>query len=134
MDLLILSLGGLVFGLLLSFIWDFFEKRYLLQKTKSEGDIILQEAQEKSETLLDHIKSQAEQKKEQVFKKFEPEIEDKKKSIRQLQSKMDIKTYKLSLKEKEKEKKTKNIKKQLSYLQKDTSELKNQIQSTNKEI
>lgn len=134
MDLLILSLGGLVFGLLLSFIWDFFEKRYLLQKTKSEGDIILQEAQEKSETLLDHIKSQAEQKKEQVFKKFEPEIEDKKKSIRQLQSKMDIKTYKLSLKEKEKEKKTKNIKKQLSYLQKDTSELKNQIQSTNKEL
>ncbi len=116
MNLLLIILGGILFGFLLSIIWNFFERRYMFQKTKTEGEHILQESQEKSEALLDKVRLDYERKKQKVFKNFEKENEGYQKNIKELQSKIDKKSHKLNLLSKEQKRDEQILRKELSEL------------------
>lgn len=134
MSFLILTLQGIVFGLFLAFVWDYFERKYLLQKTKSEGDLLIQEAQEKSETLLDSVKSQIEGKKHQFLQEFQPEKDSLQKKIQNLQSSVDKKTYKTNFKHENLDRNKKILNNNLSKVQKEISKFKQSAEAMEKNL
>ncbi len=134
MNLLFIILCGIFFGLLLSIVWDFFERRYLFQKTKTESEHILQESQEKSETLLDKIRQSCEIKRQEMFKGFEKEREKYQKKIQEIQSKVDKKSHKLTLLFKEQKKNKQIIKKELSNLKNKREWTQQQKEQINKKF
>ena len=131
---LFIIFSGIIFGFLLSIVWDFFEKRYLLQKTKTEGDHILQESQEKSEIILDKIKMDCESKKQTAFKKFEKEQEEYRKKIQTIQSQVDKKLYQFKFLSKDYDKNKSIVDKQFSILQKQKKTIEKEKHHTQKDF
>lgn len=93
--------GGLAVGLCLSLFWNYLEKRVLLRKTRTEGEHILQEAQEKADSLFEKHQGEFNAVREEKLSRFEKEREQRTKGIQELQSKVDKSLHQLKLKKKE---------------------------------
>ena len=69
---------GLSVGLLLTFIWDSLEKRIMMRKARIEGEHILQEAQERTDILLEKRQKEVHGIQEEKLHTFEREKEKNK--------------------------------------------------------
>ena len=97
----------------------------VLRKTRMEGEHILQEAQEKTDSRFEKHKAEFNAVQEKKLSRFEQEKEEQVKSIQELQSKVDKKFHQLKLKKKEREMAFNRFNKNIQQVQ---QEEKNNIQ------
>ena len=109
-DLSYLFIAGLPFGLLTALIWNHFEKRLTLQKTKTEGEHILQTVKEQTEALLETHQKEFNLFQQKKLSTFEDEKEDLSLNLKNLQIKVDKRAHQLKLKSKERKTLFNNIK------------------------
>ncbi|MCY4321844.1 MAG: HDIG domain-containing protein [Bdellovibrionaceae bacterium] len=115
--------AGLVFGLLLTVIWDYLEKRILLRKTKIQADQIIQEAQVKKEDHFRYIKKESLFDFDKRISEFEKEKEKILLNFRKVQSQIDKKRNELDLKQKENSWKIKEWNKNIDIFKKEITNL-----------
>lgn len=101
-ELFFIFIAGLPFGLLMALIWDHLEKKIILQKTKTEGEHILQTAKEKTDTLFENQKKDFNNIQEKKLNICEKEKEELVLNIQNLQAIIDKRVHQLILKNKEK--------------------------------
>ena len=101
-ELFYIFIAGLPIGLFLALFWDHFEKRLTFQKTKIEGEHILQEAQEKADTVFEQHQKEFNSFQEKNLQPFEKEMEMRKFKLKELQVQTDKRTHLLKLKKQEK--------------------------------
>ena len=120
--LIIIGLCGLLAGLVLALIADHSENRKLIQKTKTEAEIIVHEAQDRREALFQKTDEKFNQYKKTVLSRFERKREHYEKNLQDLQSRVDTQNHQLRLKKREQN----NI---LAIITEETSQLKNSHRS-----
>ena len=111
-EIFYIFLMGLIFGLLLTVIWDFLEKRVLLRKSKIEAKHLVQEAEERME---DHLSEQTKKSRlvnEQKLSEFEKEKKALQVSFQTIQSEIDLKKTQISIENRENSRKIKSRKKE----------------------
>lgn len=126
-DLFYIFVSGLPFGFLVIFIWNHFEKNLTLQKTKTEGEHILQTAKEQAETTLEKQKKEFNLLSQNKLQTFEKEKEGLVENIKKLQINMDKKIHQLKLKRKETSQLLYKIKNHISQMQQARENNKKQI-------
>ena len=100
-DVFFIFISGLPFGLFVIFIWNHFEKKLTLQKTKTEGEHILQMAKEEAESIFEKHKKDFHLLNQKKIQTFEKEQEILKDTIKNLQIHIDKKTHQFKLKRQE---------------------------------
>ena len=120
-----LFMAGLAIGLLLAMVWDYLEERAFLRKAKTEGEHILQEAQEKVDASFEKHQKDFNSSQEKKLRFFEREKEKRNFNLQELQSKVDKETHQLKLKDKERERFIDKIKKDLYRIQQEEADNKN---------
>ena len=101
--LIIIGLYGLAVGLVLAVIADFLENKKLIQKTKVEANIIVQEALDKQEALFQKTDENFNRHKKITLSRFDQIQEQNEKNFRELKSRVDRKNHRSRLKKRERE-------------------------------
>ena len=115
-EIFYIFIGGLFIGLCPALFWDYLEKRVILRKTKTEGEHIFQEAQEKADILFEKHQKEFNSIQEKKLSIFEKEKENLSSFLQELQSKIDRAIHQLNLKNKEKELASTKIKKSVHQI------------------
>lgn len=118
-DLFFIFLGGLGLGLFLAVIWEYLEKRVALRKTRIEGEHILQEAQEKSDSYFEASGKEVKSFQERKLGFFEKDREKQTQTIKDLQSQVDKSLHKLKFKSKEKKQQLEKIQSSIQDIRKE---------------
>jgi len=92
---------GVLFGLILTVVWNFLEKRILLKKIQTEADQILQEAQDKAEEFFNDHEITYRKENEKKWNIFEKEKEILKSNLDLIQNKINRKHHEIKIKTKE---------------------------------
>ena len=111
--------SGLLLGLFLTLLWDYFERKIAFRKTKIEGEHILLSSQEKADSLLEKRQQEFKKTQEKRLKAFEQEKEKIYAHIEELKSQVDKKSHQFYFKNKEKESFFYKAKKSLRQIQLD---------------
>ena len=82
---------GVFFGLILTFLWDFLEKRVLFRRIKMEARHILEDAQETADEAIDLSKKECERKNENKLYVFEKEKDILNSNIQSVEDKINKK-------------------------------------------
>ncbi|MCY4512070.1 MAG: HDIG domain-containing protein [Bdellovibrionales bacterium] len=132
--LIIIGLCGLLAGLILALIADYSENRKLIQKTKTEANIIVQEAEDREEALFQKTDERFSHYKKSVLSRFEKEREIYEKSLRELQGRVDVQNHQLRLKKREQDSIFSKIAEEIGQLKNSHRTLINQIKTLNSQI
>ena len=91
---------GVFFGLTLTFLWDFLERRVLFRRIKIEAKHILEDAQEIADETIDLSKKECEKKNENKLYVFEKEKDILNSNIQSIEGKINNKrnTFKTQIK------------------------------------
>ena len=88
---------GIFFGLFMTFLWDFLEKRILFRRIKTEAKHILEDAHEKVEESLAFYKRESEKKNEKKRNIFEKERDILNSNLQDIEDKIEEKRNKIQL-------------------------------------
>ena len=99
-DWFYIFLSGLPFGFLVILIWKHFEKNLTLQKTKTEGEHILQIAKEQADKVLEKQKKEFHLFSQKTIQSFEREKETLTQNIKNLQIHMEKKKSSIPIQKK----------------------------------
>ena len=135
LDILFFSLCGLCIGILIAFISEHVETRRLLQKVTEEGGIIVHEAKDKEELLVQKTMDAFNAYKEEFLLRFHQETSKKREQIQKAQSRIDKKIHHTKITSKQKlsllnsmEGKIKHLKKLRKTLTEKQTKLQEEIQ------
>ena len=115
-DLFYVFIAGLPLGLFLALFWDYLERRALLRKTKMEGEHILQESQEKADSLFEKCQKEFNGNQEKRLNLFEKEKERLYSNLQELKTKTDKQHHQLKFKDKERAQLFYKTKKSLQHI------------------
>ena len=125
LSIVLIVLCGVFVGIFITSLSNYLENRRLVNKVREAGQIILHEAKDKEELLLQKIDEKFKAKRDEIIVPFQKEIEERKKNLKELQSHVDKKAYQNKLAFEKKKPEVKKIKKELDILknlQKSTSQ------------
>ena len=122
-EIFYIFLSGLVFGLLLTIVWDFLERKVLLRKKKIEAEQLLQDAEDRTRDYFDSQKKECLLATEEQLGVFEKEKKSLQFSFRQVQSEIDLKKTQLEIESKENREKIQSYKQDITELNKTNSTL-----------
>ena len=129
LELIIIGIFGFLLGLLVGPISNFIEKRTFIKKAKREAEEILEEAQDKEETLFQEMHEAFENVKNKKLTQFEKEKEILIQSIRKLQSHTDKKSYQLKLSNEKQKNDEQKINKKGTEFKKEREKLENEFKN-----
>ena len=132
--LIIIGLCGLLAGLVLALIADHSENRKLIQKTKTEAEIIVHEARERKEALFQKTDEKFNQYKKSVLSRFEREREHQEKNLRDIQSRVDTQNHQLRRKKREQDHILTKITGEMAQLKNSHRSLIHQIKTLDSQI
>ena len=118
----------------MALIADHSENRKLIQKTKTEGEIIVHEAQDKKDALFQKTDERFNQYKRNILSRFEKEKEHYEKNLRELQSRVDTQNHQLRMKKREQDSILSKITEEISQLKASHRSLINQIKTFDSQI
>ena len=132
--LIIIGLCGLLAGLILAFIADYSENRKLIQKTKTEADIIVHEAEDRKEALFQKTDEKFNHYKKSVLSRFEKEREVYEKNLQEFQGRVDAWNHQLRRKKRERDNTLSKIFEEIVQLKNSHRTLINHIKTLNSQI
>ena len=132
--LIIIGLCGLLAGLILALIADYSENRKLIQKTKTEADIIVHEAEDRKEALFQKTDEKFNHHKKSMLSRFEKEREVYEKNLREFQGRVDVRNHQLRLKKRERDNTLSKISEEIVQLKNSHRALINQMKALNSQI
>jgi len=86
---------GIFFGLFMTFVWDFLERRILLKKVKTEAKFLLEDAQEKCDEFIELSQKGSEKRTENKLNIFNKEKALLKSNIQTIEDRIENKSIEL---------------------------------------